>query len=65
MQYSWRPEEGIQSPETGVTDGCELPCGCREQNSGLLKQQQVLLTMEPSLQHLRGTQFERRLPKNI
>lgn len=51
MQYSWRPEEGIQSPETGVTDGCELPCG--------------FLTMESSFQHRRSTRFERRLQKNI
>ena len=28
----WRPEEGIGSPGIGVTDGCELPCGCWELN---------------------------------
>jgi hypothetical protein len=26
----WRPEVGIRSPGTGVTDGCEIPCGCQE-----------------------------------
>ena len=33
-----------------ITDGCELPCGCRELNSGLLEEQSVLVTAEPSLQ---------------
>jgi hypothetical protein len=31
-------------------DGCESPCGCWELNSGLLEEQSVLLTTEPSLQ---------------
>jgi hypothetical protein len=25
VQYLLRPEEGIESPEAGITDGCELP----------------------------------------
>ena len=33
-----------------ITDGCEPPCGFWELNSGLLKEQSVLLTIEPSLQ---------------
>jgi hypothetical protein len=33
-----------------ITDGCELPCGCWELNSGLLEEQSVLLAVEPSLQ---------------
>jgi hypothetical protein len=33
-----------------ITDGCELPCGCWELNSGTLEEQSVLLTTEPSLQ---------------
>ena len=33
-----------------ITDGCELPCGCWELNSGSLEEQSVLLTAEPSLQ---------------
>jgi hypothetical protein len=33
-----------------ITDGCEPPCGCWELNSGLLEEQSVLLTTEPSLQ---------------
>jgi hypothetical protein len=32
-----------------LTDGCELLCGCWELNSGLLEEQSVLLTAEPSL----------------
>jgi hypothetical protein len=31
---------------------CELPCGCGKLNSGLLQEQEVLLTTEPSLQFL-------------
>lgn len=46
------PSEGARSPKTGVMDGCELSCGCKELNSGALQDQQVLLTDEPSLQHL-------------
>ena len=33
--YSWcpqRPEEGARSPGTGLTGGCEPPCGCWESN---------------------------------
>jgi hypothetical protein len=26
------PEEGVEIPGTGVIDGCEPPCGCRELN---------------------------------
>jgi hypothetical protein len=33
-----------------ITDGCELPCGCWELNSGPPEEQSVLLTSEPSLQ---------------
>ena len=43
---------GIRSPGTGVTDGWEPPCGCRELNSGPLEEQAMLLTSEPSLQPL-------------
>jgi hypothetical protein len=38
------------SPRTRVTDSCELPCGCWELNLGLLEEQPVHLTIEPSLQ---------------
>ena len=44
------PEEGIGSPGTGVTDGCEPPCGCWEQSSCPLEEQQMVLIAEPSLQ---------------
>ena len=42
----WRPEEGIRSPGTGVTDGCEPPYGYWESNLGPLEEQQVLLKAE-------------------
>ena len=35
-----------------ITDGCEPPCGCWELNSGLLEEEPLLLTSEPSLQPL-------------
>ena len=46
----WNPEEGVQLPRTGVTDGCELLCGCWETNPGPLQEQPLFLTAEPSLQ---------------
>lgn len=45
-----RPEGGVQSPGTGVTDSCELSCECWESNQGPLEAQTVLLTTQPSLQ---------------
>jgi hypothetical protein len=33
-----------------ITDGCEPACGCWALNSGLLEEQLMLLTTEPSLQ---------------
>jgi hypothetical protein len=42
--------EAVGSPGTGVTDRCELPCGCWELSPGPLEEQPVLLTTEPSLQ---------------
>lgn len=50
---SWchqRPEEGIKSLGTRVTNFYELPCGYWEPNLGPLNEQQVLLTAEMSLQ---------------
>lgn len=41
--------EGVRSPETGMTDSYELPCGCWELNPGPLEEQPVVLTTEPSL----------------
>ena len=35
-------EEGVEFPGAGVTDSCELPCGCWESNLGPLQEQQVL-----------------------
>jgi hypothetical protein len=39
-----RPEEGIGSSETKVSDSYELLGGCLEPNPGPLQEQQVLLT---------------------
>jgi hypothetical protein len=47
----WKPEEGIGSSRTGVTDGYELPCGSWELNPGSLEEQTVLLTAEPYHQY--------------
>jgi hypothetical protein len=42
-------KEGVRFPWTGVTDGCELPCGCWESNPGPLQEQPMLLTTELAL----------------
>ena len=42
---SMMPSEGVESSETGVTGGCELPCKCWELNLGPLLEQPVLLTI--------------------
>ena len=34
----WRPDEGTGSPGTGITDSCDLSCGCLELNLGPLKE---------------------------
>ena len=46
-RWPWSSEEGVGSP--GVIDGCELPCKCWEPNSSPPKEQQMLLTAQPSL----------------
>jgi hypothetical protein len=43
-------EEYNRFSGTGVTDSCELPCGCWEWNLAPLKEWPMLLTTEPSLQ---------------
>ena len=47
-------KEGARLPGTGVTYGCELPCGHWELNWSPLQEQEVRLT--PS--HLSGLQFK-------
>ena len=37
-------------PADPIIDGCKLPCGCWELNSGLLEEWPVLLASEASLQ---------------
>lgn len=47
--HAWCPqrtEEGIASPETGVTDSCEPPRVYWELNLGPRQEQQALLTAE-------------------
>ena len=51
----WRPEEGIESPEIGIIDGCESPCWCLELNPGRLQDQKVPLSAELSYQLLNHT----------
>jgi hypothetical protein len=46
---------GVRSAGTGITDSCDLLCGCWELNPGPLEEQPVLLTAEPSLQPLINT----------
>lgn len=41
---------GHHIPVTGVTDPCEMPCGCWGLSLGLLRKQPVLLCAGPSLQ---------------
>jgi hypothetical protein len=42
--------EGVRSPGTGVIDRFKLPCVCWELNPGPLEEQDMLLTIEPSVQ---------------
>jgi hypothetical protein len=44
--------EDIGSSRIGITDSCELPCGCWELNSGPLEEQLVFLTAASPLQPL-------------
>lgn len=46
MHVQQKSEEGIRSPGTGATYGCELPYGCWEPNPGPLDEQPVLSTAE-------------------
>jgi hypothetical protein len=54
IYYMWAHFSSLQTHQKRaldpITNGCELPCGCWELNSGPLEEQPVLLTTEPSLQ---------------
>lgn len=50
MPGAWMLEEHVRPTRAGVTDGCKLPRGCWESNPGPLQQQQVSLTIVPSLE---------------
>ena len=54
LKFQKRLEEGIRSPGSGVTDGCEPPCGYGELNPGPLEEQPVLLTTDPLFLALSG-----------
>ena len=43
--YRQKLEEGVRPPGNGVTDSCELPCGCWESNPHPLEEQPLLLTV--------------------
>ena len=43
--------QSIGCPRTEVAGGCQPSHGCWKLNPGPLKEQQVFLTTEPSLQH--------------
>lgn len=47
--HPWRAEEDAGSPETGVINGDELPCGFWGLNLGPLKEKPVRIIAEPSL----------------
>lgn len=40
--FQQRSEEGIGSPGTGATDGCEPPCECWDSNPGPLQEHRTL-----------------------
>lgn len=46
----WRSEEDGRFSGSGFTDGCELLYGCKESNPGHLQEEQVLSTVEASIQ---------------
>lgn len=50
VQCLQRPENGVRSHRTGVTEGCEPPCECWKPNLGLLQAQPVFVTAELYLQ---------------
>lgn len=45
-KHPQKSEEGFLSPGTGVRDGCQLSCGCRECSPSFQQVQQVLLSVE-------------------
>lgn len=53
----------VGSPGTGVTDWCELLCGCWESHPGSLEDQPVSFTTEPS--HLQAEPIFPQTSKNL
>lgn len=50
MQSPQGPEEGVRNPVTGIIDGYVPPCRCWEPSPSPVPEQQVPLTLDPSLQ---------------
>ena len=50
-----RPQEGVQSPRTGIKDNCELSCEYWEPIPSALEEQPMVLTPESSLQLFLGS----------
>jgi hypothetical protein len=50
--------ECVGSSGTGITDGCELPCGSWELNPGPLEKQPVLLTLSDLSSPMNGYLFD-------
>jgi hypothetical protein len=48
-----RPEESVESSQTGTTHGCQPPCGCCELNLRPLQEQQYT-TLPSSIYNLVG-----------
>ena len=48
--YPWRLELGVRVPGTRITDGWGPPCRHWESNLGVLEEQAMLITAEPSLE---------------
>ncbi|KAL1781927.1 E3 ubiquitin-protein ligase NEDD4 isoform X2 [Sigmodon hispidus] len=43
-------EDGVGSPGSEATDGCDPPCSCWDLDPGSLEEDHILLTTEPALQ---------------
>lgn len=48
--YPWRLELGVRVPGTRITDGWGPPCRHWESNLGVLEEQAMLISAEPSLE---------------
>jgi hypothetical protein len=49
VYYSKKPEVGVLSPGTGISDSCESPYGCWGTSQQTLKEHSVILPTELSV----------------